>query len=358
MAIGFFRRTSQKPLSSGPLLLLTSKYINDGLTKLLPSLDEISRAALADLLSAQWTSGYQAPQAIQQIQLLGLDLADLIGVHTGMMRSVIDQPRLCETIESALRQYVAAWIADAAVAPDPEPAPSAKIPDEALAAGSSIHELGEVFRTAGEEADAAAIKASDIAMNVRMVAGMMGEVERCTRDAAESVGDASGSIRSGHKKIESTATSIQHLNDVVGTIDRTAQLIRGISEHTQLLALNATIEAARAGAAGRGFGVVANEVRQLAHETERATTSIAEQLRMIREATENVGQMVGGIVGSFDTIELQMDKVTALISDLNDVAHAVTGYSSGAAGSVDEIAATLDQIARTATASVAQLNGV
>ncbi|MFL5284340.1 MAG: methyl-accepting chemotaxis protein [Rhodopila sp.] len=85
---------------------------------------------------------------------------------------------------------------------------------------------------------------------------------------------------------------IRSLSDAAVQIGDVIQLIRTIAEQTNLLALNATIEAARAGEAGRGFGVVASEVKGLANQTARSTEDIARQVTSIQAATNEAVAVV------------------------------------------------------------------
>src|SRR5205085_3448299 len=92
------------------------------------------------------------------------------------------------------------------------------------------------------------------------------------------------------KQARETDARINELSQAAGRIGDVVKLITAIAEQTNLLALNATIEAARAGEAGRGFAVVASEVKQLASQTAKATEEIGSQIAGMQAATrESVG---------------------------------------------------------------------
>jgi len=129
--------------------------------------------------------------------------------------------------------------------------------------------------------------------------------------------------------------------DVIGSLERSvaeistvAQLIRGVAEQTNLLALNATIEAARAGDAGRGFGVVAEEVKSLASETAAATARIEETVAEVRHGAEAVASAVSGMGSALDRVADAQRQVVGIVEEQGDVVGAAQASLTAAAQDV------------------------
>lgn len=113
------------------------------------------------------------------------------------------------------------------------------------------------------------------------------ETERVAEQGAEVIQQTATEMRLIADNIGASARLVGHLGDRSEQITAIVNTIRGIADQTNLLALNAAIEAARAGEQGRGFAVVADEVRQLAGRTSRSTAEIAEMIGMILSETRD-----------------------------------------------------------------------
>ncbi|UVL68937.1 methyl-accepting chemotaxis protein [Pseudomonas sp. B21-031] len=126
----------------------------------------------------------------------------------------------------------------------------------------------------------------EVANNAVSTADASKGADRTTRDGRDQVNQALASIQHLVDDVTGTSTEIELLANNANEISRVLDVIGAIAGQTNLLALNAAIEAARAGEAGRGFAVVADEVRALAHRTQQSTAEIEQMIVGIQTGTE------------------------------------------------------------------------
>ena len=179
--------------------------------------------------------------------------------------------------------------------------------------------------------------------NVQSVASATEELGASVNEISRQVHESSQIADAAVKQAETTNQRIKALSEAAGRIGDVVKLITAIAEQTNLLALNATIEAARAGEAGRGFAVVASEVKSLATQTAKATEEISSQIGAMQSATrESVGAIeeIGGTIGRISTIAAAIaasveEQGAATTEIARNVQEAATGSSQVAANITD-----------------------
>lgn len=148
--------------------------------------------------------------------------------------------------------------------------------------------ISEAAARTGLQSRGVANAAGEATGAARQVAVSAGDLSAASREIGESMREIADIVRTAVTRGEAARGTVGGLADAVSDIGEAARLIDGIAGRTNLLALNATIEAARAGEAGRGFAIVASEVKALARQTGEATGRIDAQAGAVQEATDRV----------------------------------------------------------------------
>ena len=168
--------------------------------------------------------------------------------------------------------------------------------------------------------------AQEMAQNASNAAEGAREADREAQKGREVVNMATQAINALANEVENAAGVIHQVENNSESIGSILEVIRGISEQTNLLALNAAIEAARAGEQGRGFAVVADEVRSLASKTHESTEEIHSMIEQLRASTHSaVDVMKLGQQRAMEAVEHatsaagSLDAITNAVSTINEM---------------------------------------
>jgi len=211
---------------------------------------------------------------------------------------------------------------------------------ELEAAAGTLTKTAEVTQELSGTVAAASEQAS---ANVQSVASATEEMTSSVNEISRQVQESSRIAIEAVKQAQQTDARINELSQAAGRIGDVVKLITAIAEQTNLLALNATIEAARAGEAGRGFAVVASEVKALAAQTAKATDEIGTQIAGMQSATQEsvsaikeIGQTIGRISEIASTIAAAVEEQGAATQEIaRNVGEAAKGTAQVAANITD-----------------------
>jgi len=286
------------------------------------------RRFLADPANLPQTSFIQLGEDTLRLQITSL--TDEAGVHRGLMLCwsvATDSVRMAESVSEAV-------------------ATMARTSGEMD--GSAVEMVVTAAR-AEELASAVSAASSQLTASIDEIAARVGDASRRAEEAAESAKQSDDLVIA----LERQAMEIGAITDVIEEI--TAQ--------TNLLALNATIEAARAGEAGRGFGVVAAEVKALAQQTQKATDGIKAQIATVQNSAKAAGDSIRGITRSIVELSNIAGQVAAATTEQSavteEVSRNITGVreavraTGGAAQGVQAVAGDLSGCSERMNAEIA-----
>ena len=176
---------------------------------------------------------------------------------------------------------------------------------------SNAETLSQAANDTSAKANAVASAASQASTSVQTVASSAEEMTMSIGTISQRVSDATQRAEGAAAQARKSSDTIHALSEAAEKIGAVVQLVQAIASQTNLLALNATIEAARAGEAGKGFAVVASEVKNLAHQTSKATEEISTHVASIqgitgetREAMDDISNTIAEISAIMSGIEV------------------------------------------------------
>jgi methyl-accepting chemotaxis protein len=220
----------------------------------------------------------------------------------------------------------------------------ASVNESLTAMTSSAGRLAELAGAADKNASAVNSDSGAASNNIGIVAAATEELTTSIAEITSRVSGASQTVSGAASKAKATNDSIDGLHAAAQKISQVVNLIQTVADQTNLLALNATIEAARAGEAGRGFSVVATEVKNLAAQTARATKEIAEQIATVQGLTQEAVVSIREIASTLEDVNTGSSEIAAAVEQQSSSTREILRNVQDASSRTSQLSSNMERV--------------
>ncbi|MDH3579941.1 MAG: methyl-accepting chemotaxis protein [Hyphomicrobiales bacterium] len=211
--------------------------------------------------------------------------------------------------------------------------------------------LSSIATQTTAQASGVAAASEEASANVQAVTAASEEMTASIGEISRQITQTKDVVTKASEATTQTDARIAGLADAAQKIGEVLSLIQDIAEQTNLLALNATIEAARAGEAGKGFAVVASEVKELATQTAKATEAISEQITGIQTETNSSVEAIRGIAQTMDEVSAATEAIAAAVEEQGTSTAEISNNVQQAAAGSNEVAENITGVSQAADES-------
>lgn len=190
-----------------------------------------------------------------------------------------------------------------------------------------------------------------VAASAEELSSSISEISRQVNESTRVTGDAV-------REVKNTDQTVVSLSDAASQIGGVVKLIQDIAEQTNLLALNATIEAARAGEAGKGFAVVASEVKSLANQTAKATEEISTKITAMQGVTGSAVTAIRGIGSTIEQISHIIGSIASAVEEQSAATKEIANNVAQASAGTAEVTSSISSVSQASNESRGASNDV